>query len=652
MKSINSGSTKSMIKNCSRPDLGYRESVDAANDIIELVLPTLDSLPFDSRLSGKDYKSCVTALVTSRILKKFVPKSETTVDLRSTAFINFQEYDEALCARMVDFKFNQDYRLSTIRRRLLDMCKSFSIDYTDEDIDVGPGETYHNNSGHTQMISKLSDLSHWTTTANCLDETYLLIYHNRSLKRLAKQHIGHVSCTERAMLYNRHRCHPTPGFAVFCDLLDKILQVVPGSRGASVPKNNETDRFINIEPFFPMLLQRMVAKGLLRCLKASGYPLDGNLPGSSYSFGDRQAIHKQMISRSWYSTIDFSNASDSVCLNVIQSLFPQKIVSLLEKHRSHHVMLDGTPFELFKLSSMGNGFTFEVMTLLLLATCRVFTNDCSVFGDDVIIPNEFADEFLKLTEILGFRPNNKKTFIKSNFRESCGSFFHDDAGYLTSFDFIRCETYNDVIITHNKLVLILQHHGFDLHGHVLMGLVRIREKLAELIPLSRRGPLPVSRNVSLQNIAEFAFDTKKIQYKHMRNSVLKDRYKLWVDKIRLVFADLELDTKGWLVVTGCEYKAERSTRIRTALAIQQVRLHSLREPIETVRGKGKWRDTLLLVEASTGRSMRLSQFLLDYKKRRKANINSPVYLVKGRHNEHVNAYRAHLSQRLRTSGAG
>lgn len=651
MKNTRSGISRKIIKQCSRPELGYSQSVDVANNLIEQALPTLNSLPFDSRLNGKDYQSCVTSLVTSRILKKFVPKSDTTVDLRATAFINFQEYEKSLCERMVDYSFSQSPHLSTVRRRLLDMCSNFAIDYTDEDIDVGPGETYHNNSGHTQMIAKLSDLSHWTTTPNCLDDTYLLIYYNRSLKRIAKQHIGQVSCTERAQLYNRHRNHPHPGFAVFCDLLDKILQVVPGSRGASVPKNNETDRFINIEPFFPMLLQRCLAKSLLRCLKVSGYPLDGNLPGSHFEFGDRQVIHKRMISNPAYATIDFSNASDSVCLNVIRSLFPQKIVSLLEKFRSHHVLLDGHPFELFKLSSMGNGFTFETMTLLLLAACRVFTDDCSVFGDDVIIPNRYAPEFLKLTEILGFRPNNKKTFVESNFRESCGSFYHDSAGYLTSFDFTRCESYYDIIVCHNKIVLILQHHGFDLHGHVLMALVKLREQLIELIPISRRGPLPSSRNCSLANLGQYAYDVRA-QYKHMRNKVLVARYKLWVDKIRIVLKDLELDTKGWLVVSGLEFKSERSTRIRTDLAINQCRLSSLRPVNETVRGKGKWRETLLLVENSTGRCMRISQFLLDYKKRRKYSLSSPVFSVKGRHNEHVNAYNTYRRQHRKMSGAG
>lgn len=652
MKSVNSGITRKMIKSLGRPQHSYKNCVELANAHIEHALPSLVSLPFDSRLSGKDLQSCVTALVTSRILKKFVPKSETTTDLRSVAFIGFSEYEKELCARMVDYKFSSNYRLSTIRRRLLEMCKNFSVDYTDEDIDVGPGETFNNNSGHTQMIAKLSDIEHWTTTPNCLEETYLMIYHNRSLKRLAKQHIGHVNCTERAMLYNRHRAHPHPGFAVFCDLLDKILHVVPGSRGASVPKNNETDRFINIEPFFPMLLQRMVAKGLLRCLKASGYPLDGNFLGSQRRYGDRQEIHKHMISNPAYATIDFSNASDSVCLNVIQSLFPQKIVSLLSCFRSHVVMLDDTPFELYKLSSMGNGFTFEVMTVLLLATCRVFTDDCSVFGDDVIIPNDFADEFLKLTEILGFRTNNKKTFISSNFRESCGSFYHDSAGYLTSFDFTRCENYVDIIITHNKIVLILQHHAFDLHGHVIKALLDLREKLAELIPLSRRGPLPCNRNTCLSNIAEYAYDTKKIQYKHMRDKLLVARYKLWVDKIRIVFNDLELDTKGWLIVSGTRYVADRSTRNRTTLANNCCRLHSLRPVVETIKGRGRWVDTLFLVEVSTGRCIRVSQFLLDYKKRRGVPLNSPVRSVKGRANEHVVQYLRYKSQRLRTSGAG
>jgi hypothetical protein len=74
---------------------------------------------------------------------------------------------------------------------------------------------------------------------------------------------------------------------------------------------------------------------------------------------------------------------------------------------------------------MGNGFTFELESLIFASLAfaagagddgRTFT----VFGDDIIVQTDVAAEVLALLRYCGFETNDRKTFVKGPFRESCG----------------------------------------------------------------------------------------------------------------------------------------------------------------------------------------------------------------------------------------
>ena len=141
---------------------------------------------------------------------------------------------------------------------------------------------------------------------------------------------------------------------------------------------------------------------------------------------------------------------------LIDFFFPAKVSRKLAQYRSPMVLIDGDFHVPNKLSSMGNGFTFEVMTILLLAIARTLDDTARVYGDDVVIHSMVAEQFVASCFDICFRVNPKKTFIHSKFRESCGAFYHDDVGYITSFDFKWCETPSDAIISCNKLLCIAQ----------------------------------------------------------------------------------------------------------------------------------------------------------------------------------------------------
>lgn len=126
-------------------------------------------------------------------------------------------------------------------------------------------------------------------------------------------------------------------------------------------------------------------------------------------------------------TIDLSNASDTVSRVLVELLLPRKWHELLCSLRATHTLVDKKLVRLEKFSSMGNGFTFELETLIYGAIARVCTrimggnpHEALAYGDDIIVPKNAAAVTCKLLMFLGFTPNMSKTFQEGLFRESCG----------------------------------------------------------------------------------------------------------------------------------------------------------------------------------------------------------------------------------------
>jgi hypothetical protein len=91
--------------------------------------------------------------------------------------------------------------------------------------------------------------------------------------------------------------------------------------------------------------------------------------------------------------------------------------------------------KLEKFSSMGNGFTFELETLLFLTImCGLsdleglsFSAGKQIFayGDDLILPTSLGNDVIACLSFFGFSANSRKTFLSGPFRESCGGDFFD-----------------------------------------------------------------------------------------------------------------------------------------------------------------------------------------------------------------------------------
>lgn len=198
-----------------------------------------------------------------------------------------------------------------------------------------------------------------------------------------------------------------------CSLLRSGFTFVEGNTMTVVPKNAKTDRTICYEPHGLIPVQLMVGAYLKARLARAGINL------KDQSINQRRA---QLASRVGHlATIDLSSASDTICVELVRELLPPDWFALLNKLRSPVTTWpDSTMRRNQKFSSMGNGFTFELESLLFYALCSAVTSGVSVYGDDIIIPTEAYDDVVDVLTHAGFTPNMAKSFSYGPFRESCG----------------------------------------------------------------------------------------------------------------------------------------------------------------------------------------------------------------------------------------
>lgn len=195
-----------------------------------------------------------------------------------------------------------------------------------------------------------------------------------------------------------------------------------GNKIVTVPKNSKTDRTIAIEPGLNLWFQKGFGTMIRRRLSRAGVDLNSQVRNQHLAY---------LSSKSGkLATVDFSQASDSISRSTVRHLLPYYWHFCMDLLRSKFGSIEGVQFEYEKFSSMGNGFTFELESLIFysiaVSVCnylQIDTTDVSVYGDDVVIPVQAFNLFLEICEIYGFRVNKEKSFSSGYFRESCGSHF-------------------------------------------------------------------------------------------------------------------------------------------------------------------------------------------------------------------------------------
>lgn len=259
---------------------------------------------------------------------------------------------------------------------------------------------------------------------------------------------------------------------------------VLGNRITFVPKNSKTDRSIAVEPRWNIFFQKGMGRVLRQALRRSGIDLDDQ------SVNQKLALSSS-ISGS-HATLDLKGASDSVSSQLINYLLPARFTRVLDDLRSQYYSLNGEEFLAHKWSSMGNGYTFELESLVFHALCwSVCGDDHSVYGDDLIVPSNKSAEVVELLRVCGFQLNREKSFTSGPFRESCGGDYFLGSLVTPIYWKDPLDVEGTLRLVNQVSVLARRISGGHLRDHRFR---RIWTRLVNRLPASRRffGPSSIA----------------------------------------------------------------------------------------------------------------------------------------------------------------
>lgn len=236
------------------------------------------------------------------------------------------------------------------------------------------------------------------------------------------------------------------------------------SRLIRVPKDLTKNRLICAEPKELMFGQQ----GLMRVL----YDHICTSPLT------RRAIHLFDQSHNFYasrrkrmSTIDLSDASDRLSIDVCRLLLPREVFKLLTRYRSSFIELpDGERISYYAMATMGNALCFPIESVMFWAISLASMLDYEVslgtyesvhevvwlihnrtvealrrykiwvFGDDIVVPDIYFRNVCGALEEAGLHVNHQKSCdaFTTPVRESCGAFWWGEYDVrIVKFSFSR-----------------------------------------------------------------------------------------------------------------------------------------------------------------------------------------------------------------------
>jgi hypothetical protein len=234
---------------------------------------------------------------------------------------------------------------------------------------------------------------------------------------------------------------------------DCLVKVVPGNKVITVPKNYKTDRTIAKEPDMNIYVQKGIGRCIRHRLKRIGVDLDDQTRN--------QRAAREGSLTGLLATVDLSMASDTVARELVWWLLPPEWSLALEQARSPlGVLPSGEVIHYQKFSSMGNGYTFELESLIFWAIaqecCHPFNiwekdESVCVYGDDVVIPTQFYDSFCLRLKQVGFTPNPDKSWAEGAYRESCGKHYYHGTEITPFYVRRPVRSLDRLFLTHNNV---------------------------------------------------------------------------------------------------------------------------------------------------------------------------------------------------------
>lgn len=197
-----------------------------------------------------------------------------------------------------------------------------------------------------------------------------------------------------------------------------------------VPKDSRGPRLISCEPLAYQWVQQGIAEQVVDLISRHKLTA-GHVNFTDQTVNGRWALESSLTRA--LATLDLKDASDRVSLELVRALFPRVLLERLEASRSVATELpSGELLPLVKFAPMGSALCFPVLSLVVWSlavasislrrgkTLQEGKTGVYVFGDDLIVPSDEAQSVMDDLERYGLRVNRAKSFIRSNYRESCG----------------------------------------------------------------------------------------------------------------------------------------------------------------------------------------------------------------------------------------
>jgi len=273
-------------------------------------------------------------------------------------------------------------------------------------------------------------------------------------------------------------------------LLDSNFVLTDECRIETVPKNAKTERVIAVEPRGNSFLQKGIGSYIRSKLRTVGVNLDDQTRNQDLA---RRALSESLV------TLDLRAASDTVSREVVYSLLPYDWAASLDAVRTRRAaMPDGTVTVLEKFSSMGNGFTFELESLIFWALCSAVADfnqeygEVAVYGDDIIVPRSIATEVCLTLQFCGFEINDDKSFFEGPFFESCGEHFFNGTNVTPAYQKEPLDSLPEAVRCANRLMRLSLRLDPTLYLHPVVrpawkSIVRSMGVIAYAIPLGSEG---------------------------------------------------------------------------------------------------------------------------------------------------------------------
>jgi hypothetical protein len=199
-----------------------------------------------------------------------------------------------------------------------------------------------------------------------------------------------------------------------------------------VPKDSRGPRLISCEPLEYQWIQQGLGRKLVDHLESS------RITKGQINFRDQEINRRLALTSSEdgsYATLDLKEASDRVSVDLVKLLFANNedvLRCLLATRTTATRLPNGEILTLGKFAPMGSALCFPVeafcfWSLSVAAIMRRLRlqrqevgNRVFVYGDDIIVPTDWAPIVIEALELVRLKVNKSKCCITGSFRESCG----------------------------------------------------------------------------------------------------------------------------------------------------------------------------------------------------------------------------------------